>query len=93
MTGSHVLWQNKKGTPTTPSPLVVGDELYLVSDKGIASCTDLRTGKVHWTHRLDGNFSASPVVAEGRIYFQNEEGGGYVIKAAKSFELLAEDTA
>ena len=76
----------------TPSPLAVGDELYLVSDKGIASCTDLRTGKVHWTHRLDGNYSASPVAAEGRVYFQNEEGVGCVIKAAKSsFELLAEN--
>ena len=91
VTGSHVVWQNKKGTPTTPSPLVVGEELYLVSDKGIASCTDLQTGKVHWTHRLDGNFSASPVAAEGRVYFQSEEGVGYVIKAAKSFELLAEN--
>jgi outer membrane protein assembly factor BamB len=92
VTGSHVVWQNKKGTPMTPSPLAVGDELYLVSDKGIASCTDLRTGKVHWTHRLDGNYSASPVAAEGRVYFQNEEGVGCVIKAAKSsFELLAEN--
>jgi outer membrane protein assembly factor BamB len=91
VTASHVVWQHKKGTPNTPSPLIVGDELYLVSDNGIASCTDLATGKVHWTQRLDGNFSASPVAAEGRVYFQNEDGVGYVIKAATSFEQLAEN--
>ena len=55
----------------------------------IAACADAKTGKLHWTHRLDGAFSASPVLAEGRIYFQSEEGVGYVIKTAKQFELLA----
>jgi outer membrane protein assembly factor BamB len=91
VTKTHVAWQNKKAAPATPSPLIVGDELYLVADNGIAGCFDLHTGKQHWTERLDGNFSASPVFAEGRIYFQNEEGVGYVVRAAESFELLAEN--
>jgi outer membrane protein assembly factor BamB len=69
--------------------IVVGDELYYVSDAGIATCTDARTGQVHWSERLGGNMSASPVAAEGRIYFQNETGIGYVVKAAKTFNLLA----
>jgi glucose dehydrogenase len=91
VTGSHVAWKDRKGAPFTPSPLVVGDELYLVSDTGIATCRDVRTGRLHWTERLEGNFSASPVAAGGRVYLQSEEGVGYVIRAARSFELLAEN--
>jgi len=89
VTDSHVAWTHAKGAPNTPSPIVLGDELYFVSDAGIATCVDARTGSVHWSERLGGGFSASPVAAEGRIYFQNEEGIGYVLKAGKTFELLA----
>jgi outer membrane protein assembly factor BamB len=69
----------------------VGRELYFVSDGGIASCLDAQTGAVHWIERLDGGFSASPICAEGRIYFQNESGVGFVIKAGTQFELLAKN--
>ena len=88
-TDSRVVWTTKKGVPQTASMVVVGDELYYVSDAGIAACVDARTGQVHWSERLGGNMSASPVVAEGRLYFQNETGIGYVVKAAKTFMLLA----
>jgi outer membrane protein assembly factor BamB len=88
-TANHVAWTNPKGAPTTPSPLVVGKELYLVTDGGIASCLDTQTGKAHWTERLGGGFSASPVVAEGRVYFQNESGMGFVVKASPTYELIA----
>ena len=91
VTDTHVAWRIRKGAPLTPSPLVVGDELYMVSDNGVATCADAKTGAVHWTQRLDGNFSASPVAAEGRVYFQNESGVGFVVKAAKAFELLGEN--
>lgn len=90
-TKGHLKWQARKAAPLTPSPLIVGDELYLISDTGIATCSDPRSGKVYWTHRLDGDFSASPVFAEGRVYFQNEAGVGYVIRASKEFELVAEN--
>ena len=89
VTDYHVAWTHAKGAPNTPSTIVLGDELYFVSDAGIATCVDARTGNVHWNERLGGGFSASPVNAEGRIYFQNEEGIGYVLKAGKTFELLA----
>jgi outer membrane protein assembly factor BamB len=87
-TESHVAWEWGKGVPHTASMLVAGNELYFVSDAGIASCADARTGKIHWSERLGGDFSASPVLADGRIYFFNESGVGYVVKAGKSFELL-----
>ena len=68
---------------------MVGDELYTVSDNGIATCFDAKSGAVHWQERLGGNFSASPVAAAGRIYFQNEEGLTTVIEPGKTFKKLA----
>jgi outer membrane protein assembly factor BamB len=90
-TASQVAWTRRKGGPNTPSMLAVGEELYVVSDMGIATCVDAKTGNVCWTHRLEGNFSASPVYAEGRIYFQSEAGVGIVVKADKRFQQLAEN--
>ena len=90
-TGSAIVWQIKKNAPLTPSPLVVGDEVYTVSDNGFATCADVRTGKVHWTQRLGGNFSASPVSAEGRVYFLSESGVCTILRAAKTFEQLAQN--
>ena len=69
----------------------MGDEVYWASDGFIALCADSKICKIHWSHRLGGNFSASPVAAEGRIYFQNETGKGFVIKAGKNFELISEN--
>ena len=91
LTDTHVAWTLTKGAPNTPSLLLVGDELYFVSDAGIASCVDAKTGTVHWSERLGGNFSASPIHADGKLWFQNEEGVGYVVKPGKTFELLAKN--
>jgi outer membrane protein assembly factor BamB len=90
VTESHIAWTATKGAPHAPSPLLVGDELYTVSDNGTASCLDARTGKIHWQERIDGNFSASPFYADGKIYLQSEDGVTTVLRAAKSFERLAE---
>jgi outer membrane protein assembly factor BamB len=92
VTSSHVAWTLRKGAPLTPSPLLVDDELYLVSDAGIASCLDAKTGKVHWQERIGGNYSASPLYADGRIYCQSEEGTGLVLKAGKRFEVLSRNS-
>ncbi|MCE9611372.1 MAG: PQQ-like beta-propeller repeat protein [Chthoniobacter sp.] len=88
-TATNIAWSNRKGAPLSASPLVLGDELYFVSDAGVATCANARTGEVHWSERLGGNFSASPVAAEERVYFLNEVGVAYVVKAGKSYELLA----
>lgn len=88
VTSSHVAWRIKRGAPSTPSPLLVGDELYFVSDKGIASCVDAKTGDRHWMERLEGNYSASPVFANGRVLFLNETGVATWVKASKTFERL-----
>jgi outer membrane protein assembly factor BamB len=89
VTETHVAWTGRRGAPLTPSPLVIGDEIYFVNDSGIASCVDARTGKEHWRQRLGGNYSASPVYADGRIYFMSEECETVVIAPGKQFGLLA----
>ncbi len=92
VTRTHVAWTLKRAAPLTPSPLLVDDELYIVSDTGIASCLDAKTGAVHWQQRLGGSFSASPVFADGRIYFLDEQGGATVIAPGKEFRKLATST-
>lgn len=89
---SEIAWRFKKQAPQMPSPLLVGDELYLVSDKGIATCVDAKTGEVHWSERLGGNFSSSPIYADGRIYVGNREGNTFVIAPGKTYKLLATNT-
>ena len=89
VTDTHVAWRTTKGAPLTPSVVVVGDELYAVADSGVASCFDAKTGTVHWQERLEGNYSASPIVADGKIYFLSEEGVGTVLKASRTFEKIA----
>lgn len=90
-TNKNVAWSSTKGAPRTPSMLVVGDELYTVADAGIITCSDARTGNVHWVDRLPGGFSASPIYADGKIYIQNETGIGYVLKAGKKFQKISEN--
>ncbi len=85
VTETHVAWTLKKGAPHTPSMLLVGDELYMVSDKGIATCVDARTGKEHWQERIGGNYSSSLVYADGKIYIQSEEGPALVLRPGKKF--------
>jgi outer membrane protein assembly factor BamB len=89
VTSTHVAWSLDRAAPLTPSPLLVGAELYLVSDAGIATCLDAVTGRQHWQERLGGNFSASPLFADGRIYFLDERGTTTVIAPGTKFQLLA----
>ena len=91
VTKSHVAWSHPRAVPLTPSPVVVGDELYMISDNGIGTCLDAKTGKQHWQHRIGGNHSASPIAADGRIYFLSEEGESTVIAPAKEYTQLAKN--
>ncbi len=90
-TATNIAWTIKKGAPLSASTIVVGDELYFVSDAGIATCVNARTGDVHWSERLGGNYSASPVLAGGRVYFLNETGTTTVLKAGKIFEVISKN--
>ena len=89
VTETHVAWSLRRGAPFTPSPLLVGDELYVISDNGIATCVDARSGGLRWQQRIGGNHSASPTFADGRIYFLSEDGVATVIAPGTTFRALA----
>jgi outer membrane protein assembly factor BamB len=89
VTKSKIAWKLDRGIPRTPSPLLVGNELYIVSDNGIATCIDAKTGDELWRARLGGNYSASPVYADGRIYFLSEEGETIVVAPGRQLKHLA----
>lgn len=89
VTRTHVAWTLTRGAPYTPSPLLVGDELYYVSDTGVLSCVDAKSGQMLWQQRLEGNYSASPVFADGRIYILSEEGVTTTFVPGKEFRRLA----
>jgi outer membrane protein assembly factor BamB len=89
VTKSHIAWTLTKNAPHTPSLLLVGNELYMVSDRGIATCVDAKTGKTHWTEKVGGAFSASPFHTDGKIYLQSEDGVTTVFRAGTKFEKLA----
>ncbi len=85
----QVVWQRSISIPHVPSPLLVGRELFVVHDGGVASCVDALTGREHWRERLGGNHDASPVEIRGRIYFCNREGKTTIVAASDKFEVLA----
>ncbi len=88
VTNSQVVWTIRRGAPLNPSPLLLGEELYIVSDRGIAACLNAKTGKSYWQERLPGEYSASPLYADGRIHFLNEEGVTTVIAPGIVFKKL-----
>jgi outer membrane protein assembly factor BamB len=87
----NVVWKANKQAPARPSAIIVGDELYMVSDTGLLTCVDAQTGQKRYTKRLGGNFSGSPIYADGRLYFCSEEGKTHVLAPGKNFEELAEN--
>ncbi len=78
VTESHVEWVVKRQVPNKVSPVLVGSDLYMVTDTGVATCLDTRTGKARWQKRLGGNFSASPLATTGHLYFFGEDGATMV---------------
>lgn len=94
ITDTHVAWKVATSVPNRPSPVLAGDLLFMVhQDTGVVTCLDAKTGATVWRERLPGrgNHSASPVWAEGRLYFFNENGDCPVIEAGRQFKVLAEN--
>lgn len=91
VTDSHVTWKLEKAVPHSASLLLLENELYLISDAGVATCLDAATGHQLWQHRVGGNFSASPIFADQKIYLQDEKGKATVFKPGSSFEEIAQN--
>jgi outer membrane protein assembly factor BamB/rhodanese-related sulfurtransferase len=93
VTRTHLVWTSPKGSPFVPSPIVYGDQLYMVNDMAsIVTSFEAATGKVLWQGRLGvaqrEGFSASPVAVDGKIFFTNDQGETFVLRAGPTFELL-----
>jgi len=93
VTRTHLAWMSPKGSPFVPSPVVYGDQLYTVNDMAsIVTSFEAATGKVLWQGRLGvaqrEGFSASPVAVDGKIFFTNDQGETFVVKAGPTFELI-----
>jgi len=91
VTETHIAWESADDVPKIPSMLYVKPYLYLVTEAGVAKCFEAATGEVIWRERLDGRFSASPVWADGKIYFLSEKGITTVIQEGAEFKVLAEN--
>jgi outer membrane protein assembly factor BamB len=86
--GSEVVWQ-KDFKAYVPSPLAVGDRLFVVQDNGVARCMNAKTGEEIWTKRLGGDFTASPTLAGNLIFVPDEDGVMHVFKAADRYDPVA----
>ncbi|MCA9109621.1 MAG: PQQ-binding-like beta-propeller repeat protein [Planctomycetaceae bacterium] len=89
VTDSHVRWSHDKATPQTPSPLMVGGRVFIVSDKGVCTALDAQSGEQVWLKRLGGNYSASPLTDGQHIYFCCESGATKVISLDERPEIVA----
>lgn len=87
----EIVWRSNRGVPTMPSPLLVGKEIYYVSDGGILTCLDALTGEENYRERLGSECSSSPTEADGRIYISTRDGLTTVVKAGKTFEVLSKN--
>jgi outer membrane protein assembly factor BamB len=86
-----VAWQTKDSTPDTPCPVFWKGLLFVVSDGGVVRCLDAKTGEEKWKERLEGDYKASPLAADGKVYLLNRAGKCTVIAASAKFERLAEN--
>ena len=92
LTRRAITWKYRAGTPDACSPVVWKDLLFTITDDGIARCFDARRGPLKWKHRLPGQYKASPIAADGRIYFLNTDGVCSVVSTVARFDRLTENS-
>ena len=92
VTESHRAWSTNNG-PDVPTPVTDGRYLYILGDKGVMWCLDVRTGKEIWGRKRarPGTYSASPVLADGKVYVTSEDGVTTVLSASSQFKILSEN--
>jgi len=91
VTETHSAWKTLRQFPVMSSPTISGDEIFWVSDDGMATCADARNGEIHWQERMGGPCLASPIVARGRVYFFRQDGTTIVAKTGRQFDRLSEN--
>lgn len=88
---THILWRDRKGASYVPSPIAAGHYFFIVSDNGIASCFEAKTGALKWKHRMGRRHSASAVAAGDNLYFLDDDGQTFVVKALPEYEPVGEN--
>lgn len=91
VTKTHIAWESTDDVSKIPSMLYVRPFLFLITETGVAKCLRATTGEEIWRERLESRYSASPVWAEGRIYFLSEKGKTTVVQAGGEFKIIAEN--
>ena len=89
---SKIAWKSTRNVSLKPSVIIDNGLMYMLDDGGIVSCLDAKTGEEFWRERVQGNYSASPLLAEGRLYIFSEEGKCAVLAAGREFKKIAEST-
>lgn len=92
VTASHVIWRVKKSVPNMPSPIVAGDHVIFVSDQGVVSRVAAKTGELQGQRRIGGNYSASPLLADDKLYFSSRQGETTVLTADAKLTEVAVNT-
>lgn len=92
VTATHVVWASKKSIGSRSSQVLVDDLIFNVHDRGVASCIDAKTGQELWTKRLSGEYSASPLYADGKVYFCGQDGAATIVKAEREYNEVAKNT-
>jgi outer membrane protein assembly factor BamB len=88
---AQIVWESKRAVPAVPSFLYADGLLFAVNDSGIAQCLQAATGEQLWQQRIGGQHSASPILADGRVYFLSDGGETTVIEAGRTFKLVAKN--
>jgi outer membrane protein assembly factor BamB len=91
-TNEHVAWSMQRGGTYMPTPIIYGDYLYTCANHGVMTCYNAKTGERVYQQRIGdkgGAYSASPVAADGKLYFSSEDGEIFVVKAGPKYELLS----
>ena len=91
VTDTHIAWRTNRGAAYVPSPIVEGPYFLIVSDNGIASCFEAKSGKRLWMERLGGGHSASTVSAGGLVYFVSDKGVTTVVRPGSKFDVISKN--
>jgi len=92
VTDTHVVWKLKTHIGKYSSPILVDGLIYTAAAESFLTCIDAAKGETVWTERIGGNYAASPIYADGRLYFFNQEGTATILKPGRTFQTLATNT-
>ncbi len=91
VTARNIVWRTKKGAPKMPSPILLDDLVFMLSDEGMVSCLEAQSGKEIWKERIGGAYAASLMLAGDRLYCFSQDGKATVLKASRQYQVLAKN--